>query len=1010
MDDGKGLWVFLEEFLTNYALITLHIIGLDVLIMRHLASEPELQAPESMCQRYLYPFAWSLQFQSIPFYRALASLYEAEMLDLLVRLRGKVIAPALDAIGLLEDYATLLIELTPRFHQYASQLVYILLLANTFVDGSVERRRNANQELNTEPLLNRPHLRALYDLIRLIDNTYQTWITKKATWAASELSDQILRQVPRGYNLFYLRDPEFVHQLSRDLAVDLPGGISHKESSLVIFWAWKFGSLKNHLMEGRMELRVHGVETMQSDLVTIWKQNISPDPAGLTIPFVQYLVRFIKTNKIVNYLVSVDSHPQLISRSSNIVGFLIVTSSYTDFETDIIWKAVTESQDSRIVSEILAMLVRTFYMHPAGSPALIYICGKVMELPIDRFESRIIDFCDNLLGRISDKPMDQPDDRVDTVPLRLCVRLIRESPAAVDLPVELKKQLQNLGSKHLEKFIRSGIKEEDRTEMYERCIQDIAEMNHFTPGSLQVLSDMVPTHDTQEMRKLALDFDLTGLVIKDLLHVIHGDHVDFADAFSQHSLISRVAILFRLIDMAPETITPELGNSLWNKILLASNLGIDGHKAVWSMMVNALSRSSKPNSFLERCINEYLPGLLPHEYSHELLSFTKQSINYEVRFNPPPPAKENEVLSIPGMDRIWTFILTAPPGSIEREATKFAIDAYLDHQIIRNAPRSAVDATHIAIVNRCIEKLKSAAATLKGPSTEAINGETTMDVDSTKKATEFDELGFRRSLLFLRQFLHGLRTRPHYSPPRGTPPRLPERPIKGEPIEISWQSFNGSSSSKINSLRIGDLSTAAELVERLTYLTGFSKFKCIRGGQRIELLEDPNALLKDITLPQGLLIVRKAPDAQDLPHNLNHPSLIPVDYEVLKHFDELYDLLALRDDLAQEVFDFLTVFPPQDRVLQLVRSENCSENELFPFHQPFVAFYSFRTLLMCLRDEAVEVSPVLDDTVDLALILRRNHQSKASCCTALLSCLRLSWGMTCLILSRGMDSGQILSI
>ncbi|KAJ5591634.1 uncharacterized protein N7459_002003 [Penicillium hispanicum] len=954
MEDGLRVWDGLEEFLADYAQITLHVIRLDIMIMQHLANEPDPKEADSLCQRYLYPFAWTVQYQSIPFYRAMESLADAEMPNLLLRLREKLTSPPIDAIAVLVEYASLIIELTPKIHHFASQLVYVLLVVNSFVDGSLERREQANGDATSDSSLIPPCLQPLYELVRLIDQKYQDWITKKSPWTSSELSDHILRQIPRAYNLFCLRDPEFVHQLSKDLSIELPGNTSLKESALVLSWAWKFGSLKKHLMDGRMELRVHGVETMQSDLVTLWKQNMSSDPGGLSLPFIRYLVHFIQTNKIVDYLVGVDSHPQLISRSSNIVGFLVVTSAYTDAETDTIWRTVTESQDGRIVSEVLAMLVRTFYMHQTASPALIYICKKALELPLDRFDPRIIDFCDNLLGRISDKPIGF-NDHVDTIPLRLCVRLIRESTAAEDISVEHKKQLQSLGSKHLESFIKSGISDEDRTEMYEQCIQDLAEMNQFTPGSIQVLNALVPIHDTQEMWKLATDFDLTGLVIKDLLHIVNGNHVDFADPFSQHGLISRVAILFRLIEMAPDTITPELGNALWKDILLAKNLGVDGHKAVWSMMVNALSRSSKPNPFLERCINEYLPTLLPKDYSQELLSFAKQSVTYGVRFNPPAPAGANEVISIPGMDRIWSFILTAPPGSIETEATKFAIDVYLDHQIIRNSPRSAVNATHISIVNRCIEQLKSAAATLKRPESGVTSGDARMETNSSNDDMEPDELEFRRSLLFLRQFLYGLRTRPHYSPPQGSPPSLPERPLKGDPIDISWQSFNGNSCSKVNSLRIGDLSTAAELVERLTQLTGFSNFTAIRGGQRVKLLENPDVLLKDLKFPQGLLIIRKAPDAQEVAPDYNRPFLTPVDHEVLKHFDELYDLLALKDDLAHEMFDFLVAFPPQNRVVQLVKSEKCTEKDLFPIQKPFVAFYSFQTLLICLRDEVVEV-------------------------------------------------------
>jgi ubiquitin carboxyl-terminal hydrolase 34 len=720
------------------------------------------------------------------------------------------------------------------------------------------------------------------------------------------------RQFPRNLQALCRRGDEFLRRLSQDMAIDLPDHTSTDENTRILLGGWKFGILKKHFMEGRMELRVHGVEKMQAALVDVWKEYISQNPDGISDPFVQYLVRFIKENKIVDYLVGVDSHPQLIGRSSNIVGFLVVTSTYTDRETDVIWKAVTESQDSRIVSEVLSMLTKTFYMHTTASPALLYLCEKLSSLPLDKFDAGMLEFCDSLLGQMTPRHnpghmfMDQSDTQhAHAIPLRLCVRMIRESTVAEDLSADQRTKLQSFGSRKLSDFIKAGIGEDDRMEMYERCIQDIAEMNQFTTGSIQALSALVPHWDASEMRKLATDFDLTRLVINDMLHTVNGTNFDLADCFSQHGLVSRVEILSRLINQAPETVTPELGSALWNQILLSSKLGPEGHRTVWAMMVNSLSRSAAPNSFLDQCINEHMPHLAPKDYDFELLLFAKQSVNYEIRFKPPPAAGENEIVFIPGMDRIWDIILTAPPGTVEADATKFAIEVYLDHQIIQTAPRSAVDATHVSIVGRCVKQLKSAAATINTrPRSDGVatNGATEMEIGDASESEELDELMFTRSLLFLHQLLEGLRTRPRYSPPQGSPPTLPQRPLRGSPLDLRWQSFRDGIQSQIQSLRIGDDSTAAELTERLTQLTGFSKFSTIAAGARLDLFEKPDTRLKEIkALQAGLLIIRKSPDAEELQRSNKCQPLTSVDSEVMKYFDDIYQFLALSEPLAEQV-------------------------------------------------------------------------------------------------------------
>ena len=915
IDDGSDVLKGLEDFFVDYVKIAVHMIRLDIMFMRCLGEEPDNQLPDSPARRWITPLAWLLGSQNIPLYRALETQYLTNTVDLVRRIRARSFIPPISAPSVVAEYTSLLLKTVLKAPYLWSALKSVLNFASSVADCTPDKTPNEQDSYpQFDSSAQASSLMVIYDTVRQIDVQYQEWVTKKSALVSSENTEHMLLQIPRVYILLCKSDPVFIDRIAQDLGIELPEGASIASKIDIISWGWKLGVLKKHIMEGRMELRVCGVETMQSHLVKIWAERISNNATAVKSPEIQYLVRLLRSNKFVDYLVGVESHPQLICRSSNIVGFLVVASSYTNLETDVIWKAVTESQDSRIISEVLAMLTRTLYMHSTASPALLYICEKVLRLPLERFDANVLEFCDILLGRMYHQPSetgyyDNPGlDRVNAVALWLCVRLIRESTAADNLSDEQRTKLQDLGSRQLASCIRAGVSATDRTEIYERCILDIAEMNAFTAGSIQVLNALVPIQDAQEIYKLDEQYDLTRLVITDLLHTVNGDHVDLSDTFSHHGLVSRVMLLFRLVDMAPETITPELGKAFWNDILLSSKLGVDGHKSVWGMMSTALTHCTKANPFLDRCIHEYLPALVPKDYSPELLAFTKMSITYQIRFNPPPAAVDDEVVTIPGMDRIWNFILTSPPGSIEIEATDFAIKTYLDHPIIKNSPPSAVEATHIAIAGRCIEQLKDSAAALK--SSHATNGDSAMETENTDGAIGPEELRFRRSLQFLYRLLHGLRSRRQYVSPRGSPPSLPERPIKGYPVELSWQSFNGNAHSGVKVLQIGSLSTATELVELLCRLTGFSKLTAICGGQRLNLLEDPGALVGDMKkLQGGLLILRKAPDAQEVARDNGQRSLTSVDFEVMKHFDEIYEFLVLKEDVAREVCHIIKLCP-----------------------------------------------------------------------------------------------------
>ena len=122
----------------------------------------------------------------------------------------------------------------------------------------------------------------------------------------------------------------------------------------------------------------------------------------------------------------------------------------------------------------------------------------------------------------------------------------------------------------------------------------------------------------------------------------------------------------------------------------------------------------------------------------------------------------------------------------------------------------------------------------------------------------------------------------------------------------------------------------------------------------IDLLENPDATVQDLKI-KGLLIIRKKDDGSESSGSGRRQSLTLVDTEVLRHFDDLYDLLTLEDRYAREIYDFLSVFPPQDRVRVLVRDVNRTEKDLFPMGQPYVLLYSVKTLATCLREESLEV-------------------------------------------------------
>ncbi|EGC41797.1 ubiquitin carboxyl-terminal hydrolase [Histoplasma capsulatum var. duboisii H88] len=908
-DEGDGPWKCLEDFSVAFGRLSIHMVRLDILTLEHYPNDAD-SAPDLLSKVYLPALGWILQLHTIPFYKLMERTYGAEIINLVARVNDQLTAGPANLVKHLSEFAPLLLKALQPWPQFSGAFVSLLTIAHNVVESGMERKRYhaADELIATAELIDA--VESVYTCFRSIDAEYQSYISKKSSWVTNDSSESVLRYIGYSYHNIAVLNSQLAVQMTRDLGVDVPENAKQEEYPFIIHLGWKFQVLKRHITEGRMELRVYGMETMQADLVSVWRQHIQGNPAGVNYPIIQYLVKFLRDNKIVEYIVGVDSHPQLISRSGNVVGFLVVTSTYADNDTDIIWNTVTESQDPRTVAEVLGMLTRTFIMHQSGSNALIYLCTKLIELPLNRFDARMLEYSDCLLNAVRDKHSErmrsQPYDHlhVDVVPCRLCVRLIRDATSISEFSIEQKTNLQKFASKQLSHLLTLGMDDNDKMEMYKKCIDDISEMNEFVVGSIQALNALIHPYDNLDIRRLALDFDFTRLIITELAHTFDTVSTDFSDPMVRNSLRPRIQMLLRIIEKVPETITPELSEILWSRVFMSKKIGECGRSLAWEILPKATSRALKRNPFLECYLNVYLPRISPEDYTLDILAFAEQAVSYEIRFDLPPDVNENEIIAIPGMDRLWHFILTAPPGTIEMKATNFAIDVYLDHELIRTAPRSAAEATHVALVDRCVSQLTAAASKCKAFTDGSTSGEDEpMVIVPSDGEVRAEELRFTRSLLFLRQLLQGLRMRPQYTPLQVSPPEsiLREDEIIGEPIELSYQAFSGNSQTKIRTLKIGDLSTASELAEKLTRLTGFTSFSSFSCGQRLDLTAHAFQTLRDMKLAgSGLLMIRKNPDAFEASVGGRRQSLTLVDSEVLKHFDDLYDLLSLEEKLSKE--------------------------------------------------------------------------------------------------------------
>ncbi|KAL2064045.1 hypothetical protein VTL71DRAFT_4539 [Oculimacula yallundae] len=723
----------------------------------------------------------------------------------------------------------------------------------------------------------------------------------------------------------------------RDLILeDVPDAISLE---------WKFGVLKRLITSSQMQLRVIGVTTMCSELVALHLKYKNNDPSRQ--PILLMFATFILEHQLVDYLIGIGSHPEIISESGNIIGFLLVTRTHTPQQTDMVWQTVTTSQDPRVVDAILLMLKKCLNLYDYSS--LLYLCEKVMGIPIESFSGPMRDFCTNLFKDLGSKMHDYTR-HLDQPPYDLCVRLIRESSiisaaAPIGYP-----EIQIFASNRFHELLSLGPGPEARAAIHLSCITDIADKTPTVPGSICVINILLKAHLGSDLKRLTVEYGLTNLLIEELESVVEAER-NSGGLLARSSAASsaRRELIQMIIVNEPDTITPELGTRLWD-VLVGSKSNASTERNISWQILNSTAKHHPFNGFIKSCFNDHLRTLPPHCYTTGSLDFVREAIAswfndvYEFFVD------QNRTFDSAALDQLWRMILTAPPNTIDALAINILVETYVNSTLILKIPRQMARSIHSTLVNRCLEQLKGAASKLK-----TFNGDASPDSDesmvivASEDQFQEQEMIFARSLAVLREFLRAYQTKPQFAPPKSRY-AITTAPIKmeGEPLAIKYQAFDGNTQTEVLELNLGTLNTAASLFASLEKATGFKNYKVYSCGATLDPEEmDVNQKLQDLKL-KPLLLVHRQDDALGL-QGRPSSSKTTLEFEITKHCEDLWGYLGMHEKVAQEIYYFLIKFPVYDRMIEDFNSDT-AYTEIFPVGKPFKSLYAVHSLRQYIAD------------------------------------------------------------
>jgi ubiquitin carboxyl-terminal hydrolase 34 len=674
--------------------------------------------------------------------------------------------------------------------------------------------------------------------------------------------------------------------------------LSQDWAPLVISSEWKFSILRKLIFSSQMQLRVIGVTQMCGDLLGLYKEFKRDDPAAQ--PILVHFANFVLDLKVLDYIVGKGAHTEIINESHNIAGFLVATKTYPTELTDTIWQTVTTSQDSRVVEAILKMLVQILNLH--DYEALLYLCGRASQLPLESFTAAMREYCESLLKSLVLKASAEKIPAIDAPPYQLCVRLIRESSILSATLPNGHLDLQRFAVTRLRELIPHGPESTVRNSIYVSCIEDISKRTATSAGSICALLQVLKANFATDLHILTTEHGLTALMIEELEVTNSGEQAAFLNPASN----ARRELLLQIINHEPSTITPELGVRLWTALVGPGARNTEVRNGGWQIL-NSAAKRNPCNKFVVTCFKEYLPTLNPEFFTLGSLDFARASIFASISNSANSVVDQEHASDISCVEQLWRMVLNAPPCSIEAPAINVLVELYIDSPMISNMPRTRAHNVHLALVNRCLDQLSTAATKLTAFSDGSLSGEEdAMVVVVSSEQVQEQEMMFTRSLNILREFLRAYQSKPHYmlAPPRSPVVKLVNEPV-GELFTIKYQVFDGESISGVKELTIGKQNTVASLFAKVQKVTGFKGCKIYHWGKEIDLDEtDVLAVLEDLKIGHGLLLVKRSSDEDSIEGHLKSRAST-IELEIMKHIDNLWKYLGMEEKLAREVCSHL---------------------------------------------------------------------------------------------------------
>ncbi|KIW02063.1 uncharacterized protein PV09_06560 [Verruconis gallopava] len=732
---------------------------------------------------------------------------------------------------------------------------------------------------------------------------------------------------------------------------------------------WKLKLMQTYMTKARMDLRLLGVDTLAKELVDFYngfKINSSSLRTSDPGPLLCFVADFLLREKITNFLFGVATHPQLIARSHNVIGFLVITNNFSRQQAELMFRTIMDGQDPRVVAATLSILA-SLIKQLTNFEENIMISEMFLSESVALMSPQATELWVELLAKLQQGYQDyqfriqEPNERFLRVPPELCIELMRvfsptrpQTGSVRHVYDQASEVLTAIGG-----IIPANI----RTQLYERCIVNMQNASEDGASSSQAINNML-RHEHKKIQSRLREMRLAQILLENFCKFVEDQrtlNIRLNTQQLSYQILPRLDLIWFIVPLDEQGIDQHLLKCFWSHLVGNDALSNTARDVAWQRLSTSTFNPAIDKGFLERHQELLLPTQIePKFFTAGFFQFLQKLATTRRRSQALIELNPDGTINMPGLDLIWDAFLRAPKGVGENSTLQYLIARYLEDSWIQRTSRDAVEATHVALVDQSITRLKLAYTVLRQRGSDAVSGiDSGTGVLTSVSSCEEAESTFLRMMTFLKRFLLHIRTLKDYRPKvsevidlsKDSKPEIRRGMQFSLKCEINRQGQKAAS----RILMMGTHDTCRQLYRRICSMLNeynVTSFQVIGSGRRLSLCQHPRMTLEDAGITRSpMLIIRDVASGEEARNDYIIPSQQSrsvFEQQLVDRLDVFYKFLDgdCNDVASSSTYMLLKHLPRYQTLKEMVCRIDTPVSELFPSGQVFKISYT----LDCLRD------------------------------------------------------------